>query len=73
MTVPISDVIRALRAYPDGMTTVELAGKLGMNRASLGGRLSKSFLWGKGVLDRERRRSVTPSGIGYDYFVWRAR
>lgn len=72
MSVPISDVLRALRSEPAGMTTVQLAAKLGMRRASLNGRLSKSFLWGKGVIDRESRRGVGANGAGYDYFLWRA-
>lgn len=71
MSIPIDKVLSMLRTFEHGATTKQLAAKLGMRPDSLGGRLSKSFLWGKGVLNRELRRNISQSGVGYDFYIWR--
>lgn len=67
MSVPISDVLRALRAYPDGATTRVLAERLKLEPRALSSRLTKQFMWG-GPVDRERLRGVPGRSM-----VWRAR
>lgn len=70
MTVSIEKVLSALRTFEHGATTKQLAAKLGMRPDSLGTRLSKQFLWGKGTVDREIQKVANELGT-YEQFLWR--
>lgn len=68
MSVPLDEVLRTLRTFPSGATTRQLAERMGMKRANLGGRLSKAYCYGLGV-DREMQ-TVADSRGRYDQFIW---
>jgi DNA-binding transcriptional ArsR family regulator len=70
--VPIETIRAALRSAPAGLTTKQLAEKVGMSPRNLGHRLSKLFMYGLGV-EREEHRATSPSGVTYQYFVWRTK
>lgn len=52
--IPIDDVLRVLRFAPQGMTTAEVAARLGSEPGTVSGRLSKLALYGQ--IDREYER-----------------
>lgn len=70
MSIPIDKVLSMLRTFEHGATTKQLAAKLGMRPDSLGTRLSKQFLWGKGTVDREIQKVANELGT-YEQFLWR--
>jgi len=61
--VPIEKIRRALQRFPDGATTLQVAEVLGMNPHNLSSRLTKQFMYGKGV-----SRDFKP---GSNAFIWR--
>jgi len=69
--VPIDKVLSALRQFPAGATTKQLAEKLGMKQTSVSSRLGKAWMYG-GPIDREVIRPNPPGQTGR-HFVWRAR
>lgn len=66
---PFDRVLSALRSFPDGATSKQIAEQLGMHQRAVSSQLSKAFMYGKG-LDRTAR-SLGP-GLGRREFVWRA-
>lgn len=68
MTVPLDAVIRALRCYPNGVSTHDLAAHLGLEQRALSSRLTKQFMWG-GPVDRD----VTRNPRGGRFMMWRAK
>ncbi len=71
MSIPIAEVIRTLAKFPNGATVNQLAAHMGIDRESLGSRLSKTYLYG-GPIDRTPQRVHTSHG-SYKQFVWSAR
>lgn len=69
MSVPISDVLRALRAFPGGATTAQLASRLGMKPSRVANRLGKLWMYG-GPVDRDMGRRVNGA---HAQSVWRSR
>lgn len=67
--IPIDDVLRVLRFAPQGMTTAEVAERLGSDNGTVAGRLSKLALYGKIERDWER----TPTGPFRRWCRWRMR
>lgn len=72
MSVPMDEVLRALRGFPDGATTKQLAERMGMKQASLGSRLSKQWVQGRGTVDRVMQ-IVCDSRGRYDEYVYTAK
>lgn len=71
--ISIDQVVSALRSFPQGASTKELAAKLGMHQHSLGSRLSKYHLYGK-HFDREFRNMRIPGERGrFRESVWRVK
>lgn len=64
--IPFDRVLTALRQYPDGITSTELAETLGMQRSAVSSQLSKAFMHGRGVDRTQRPRA------GRCQFIWRA-
>lgn len=52
LSVPMDEILRALRNYPDGVTTAHLATRLSLKPASLGNRLGKIWMYG-GPVERK--------------------
>lgn len=68
MSVPLDQVMRALRSYPDGVSTHDLAAHLGLEQRNLSSRLTKMFMWG-GPIDRD----VARNGRGGRFMMWRVK
>lgn len=63
----LDDIKRELRKYPDGVTTRELADQLGMAIGTLSSRLSKAFIWGRGIEREHKHRDR----LGGRECIWR--
>lgn len=69
MSVPLSDVLRALRAFPAGATTAQLASRLGMQPRLVANRLGKLWMYG-GPVERDLGQRVNGA---HAQSVWRSR
>jgi hypothetical protein len=63
--ISIDQVINALRQFPKGATSRQLAERLGMKPHSVGTRLYKQHIYGRGVARTES------AGPQHEY-IWRA-
>lgn len=72
MSVPIEEILRELRLFPNGATVRQLAERTGMKHASLGSRLSKQWVQGRGTVDRAEQ-TVADSRGRHDEYVYSIR
>lgn len=71
MSVPIEEVLRTLRLFPQGATVRQLAERLKMKPTSLSNRLGKQWMYGRGV-DRVEQ-TVRDSRGRHDEYVYSIR
>lgn len=72
MSVPIDEVLRTLRLFTQGATVRQLAEHMSMKQFSLGSRLSKQYVQGRGTVEREAREIRTATGR-HEEFVYSAK
>lgn len=65
--IPLDDVLRVLRFAPDGLTSREVADRLGLPKDKVSLRLSKMASYGH--IDREYRRGPLP-GVRRGHRRW---
>lgn len=62
-------IIAVIASYPQGVTTVELAQRLGKARGGLASRLCKFYFYG--FIDREA--GYSSQGVGHPQYTWKAK
>lgn len=70
MSVPIDEILRTLRLFPNGATTKQLAERMGAKHSTIGSRLSKQWVQGRGTVDRVEQ-TVKDSRGRHDEYVYR--